>query len=80
MMMSSIKPRAFIKVPMPSASRWEMPVARAASQQATPLPRIAATKTAPHISQRKAELSNVILVLSPEKAKNSGSNNATVRG
>src|ERR1017187_3717022 len=35
MMMSSINPRAFINVPMPSASRFEMPVMRAASQQAT---------------------------------------------
>jgi len=57
---SSINPRAFISVPMPSASRLGMPVARAAIQQATPLPRIAAINTAPHIAQRKLVLSKAI--------------------
>lgn len=38
MRIRSISPRAFISGPMPGASRFEMPVARAASQQATPLP------------------------------------------
>ena len=41
-------------------------VARAASQQATPLPSTAATSTAPHISQRKPELSRPIFVFRPE--------------
>ncbi len=66
MMISSISPRAFMSVPMPSASRFEMPVARAASQQATPFPRIAATRTAPHISHRKPEFSRPIRVFRPE--------------
>ena len=66
MMINSISPRAFINVPMPSASRFGMPVARAASQQATPLPTTAATNTAPHISQRKPEFSSPIFVFKPE--------------
>ena len=41
-------------------------VARAASQQATPLPRIAATSTAAHMSQWKPVLSRPILVFRPE--------------
>ena len=54
MMISSISPRAFISVPMPSASRLRMPVARAASQQATPLPRIAAASTSAGHQPEKA--------------------------
>ena len=77
---SSINPRAFISVPIPSASRLGMPVARAANQHATPLPRTAAINTAPHMAQRKPVFSKPIFVFKPEYVKNSGSSSATVSG
>ena len=50
MMINSIRPRTFIRTPMPMASRSGMPVAIAASAQATPLLTTATARTTPHMS------------------------------
>jgi hypothetical protein len=65
MMISSMRPRASMRMPMPIDSRPEIPVARAARVQAAPLPSTAATSIAPHMPQRNQELSRPILVLRP---------------
>ena len=52
---SSIMPRAFMSVPMPSASLCDAPLRRAASQQATPLPRHAMPKMASVVTHSDGE-------------------------
>ena len=66
MMISSMRPRAFMRTPMPMASRLEMPEARAAAQQATPLPTMAATSTAPARSHKYPVFRSPSRVFSPE--------------
>jgi len=65
-MISSIRPRAFISVPTPSASFGLAPARRAAPQQATPFPKIAAARTTSARPIRAGVETRPIFVFSPE--------------
>ena len=80
-MMSSISPRAFIRVPTAMDVALSSPFNLAAAQQATPLPRIDAMRiTVPTKSSLGSSNSTSSFVLRPENVKNIGNKNTTAKG
>jgi hypothetical protein len=65
-MISSISPRAFIKEPIAIAYRLGSPFKRAASQQATPLPRQADSTASKVMLHNKGVSTKPIWVFRPE--------------
>jgi len=78
-MISSIRPRVFIKAPSRPASRPGIPVARAASAVPATLPTVATTMIRPQKSQSLTVCNAPICVRIPVKAKKAGRKTTVTR-
>ncbi len=77
-MTNSIRPRVFINVPRPAASRRGMPVSQAANVDPPNFPTVATRMISPQYIHICGPLTSPTLVRNPVNAKNNGSKRVTV--